>query len=134
MNLNEAVSRACEEPSLLKALTWICVWDADRAVKQAIGNTQAGTRGPGGELWDTCFEICLKAVFDVFSNRKPLSSKINLNNGVISVEERDSSAVHYQPDEITFQMGSVRYPFEEIHRRLKALEGIERVLEVNDGR
>ena len=55
MTLNEAVKRACKEPTLLEALTFICVWECARAVNQAnIGS------------YDTCFKVSLKAVMDAY--------------------------------------------------------------------
>jgi hypothetical protein len=63
MNIVEAAKRACEEPTLLDALSWICVWDSERAIKQALTNYGSGTDGAG---WDTCFKTCLKHVLDAY--------------------------------------------------------------------
>lgn len=57
MNIGDAVKRACKEPTLLDALTWICIWESERVVRQARQNEQ----------WGTCFKICLKSVMDAFS-------------------------------------------------------------------
>jgi len=46
MNIDEAVARACEEPTILKALSWMAVWESERIVVQARGN----------ETWETCCE------------------------------------------------------------------------------
>lgn len=54
MNITEATKRACEEPTLLDALTWICVWESERAIKQAKENSQ----------WETCFRICMESVME----------------------------------------------------------------------
>lgn len=59
MKLNEAVARACQEPTLLDALSFICVWESERAIKQARFNLGSGSNGAG---WDTCFKICLGEV------------------------------------------------------------------------
>ena len=56
MNIDEAVKRACEEPTLLEALTSICIWESERIVKQARTNEQ----------WETCFRICLKEVMEKY--------------------------------------------------------------------
>jgi len=56
MNIAEAVNRACEEPTLLDALTWICIWESERVVKQARVNPQ----------WETCFHICLRLVTEEY--------------------------------------------------------------------
>ena len=63
MNITEAVNRACEEPTLLGAQTWICIWESERAIKQARENYGSGTDGAG---WDTCFGICLKLVTEEY--------------------------------------------------------------------
>lgn len=67
MNITEAVKRACEEPTLSKALTWIAVWETERAVAQAFEWKRTGisTAGHGGG-WDTCFERCFEEVLRVF--------------------------------------------------------------------
>jgi len=62
MNVHEAVARACKEPTLPDALAWISVWENDRAVKQALRNTEQGIRNPDGSLWDTCFRVCFEMV------------------------------------------------------------------------
>jgi len=56
MNITEATKRASEESTLLDALTWICVWESERVVKQARANPQ----------WETCFGICLKLVTEEY--------------------------------------------------------------------
>lgn len=63
MNINEAVEKACKEPTFLEALAWIAVWENDRAVKQAIEHEKTGvsTAGNGGN-WDTLFLFCFKEV------------------------------------------------------------------------
>ena len=69
MDITEATKKACEEPTLVDALTWICVWEGERAIKQARENFGSGANGSG---WDTCFKICLQAVMNVYSQPSPL--------------------------------------------------------------
>jgi len=64
MNINQAVVRACEEPSLLDALSWICVWENERAIRQARENYGSGADGAG---WNTCFRVCLERVLDSYN-------------------------------------------------------------------
>ena len=59
MNIDEAVNKACQQPTLLDALSWIVEWEGDRAVHQALNNYGSGSDGAG---WDTCFRYCLKQV------------------------------------------------------------------------
>lgn len=54
-----AVAKALGEHSLIDALTYICVWESERVVDQAINRHGSGSDGAG---WDTCFKICLQAV------------------------------------------------------------------------
>ena len=56
-NLVEATKRACQEPTLLDALTFICIWESERAIKQAKENP----------TWETCFKISLKSVFENYN-------------------------------------------------------------------
>ena len=52
MNLTEAAEKACKEPTLVKALVFICLWESERIVHQARENP----------TWDTCFEVCIQSV------------------------------------------------------------------------
>jgi hypothetical protein len=63
MNINEAVERACQEPTLDDALSWICVWECERAIRQAkeFFETGISTASPGAG-WDTCFHVCITEV------------------------------------------------------------------------
>ncbi len=78
MTLTEAARKACECPTLPDALAWICVWECERAVRQALHNcrlegdtivvlrnTDAGGRG-----WDTCFMLCIGAVIMEWAREK----------------------------------------------------------------
>lgn len=67
MNLKEAVTRACLEPTLVEALTWIAVWESERVVAQAREFDRTGIRtGAHGGAWDTCFKICFESVMDAW--------------------------------------------------------------------
>ncbi len=57
MNLVEATTRACEEDTLLDALTFICIWESERVVKQARANEQ----------WETCFKHSLRSVMGKYN-------------------------------------------------------------------
>ena len=52
MNLIESVKEACTKPTLLDALTYVAIWESERAIKQAKENPQ----------WETCFRFCFKEV------------------------------------------------------------------------
>ena len=72
MNLQEAVAEACKQPTLVDALSWICVWEGERAVQQAIEFKKTGisTAAHGG--WDFCFTRCIEAVMAVYEGEKGL--------------------------------------------------------------
>ena len=73
MNLKEAVNRACQEPSLVDALTFIAVWECERAISQAREFDRTGVRtGAGDAAWDTCFRFCFSAVMKEWSTRVKL--------------------------------------------------------------
>jgi hypothetical protein len=61
MNITEATERACKESTLLDALTYICIWESERVVKQAREN----------KTWETCFRISLKSVLKSYSTTEP---------------------------------------------------------------
>jgi hypothetical protein len=63
LKIDAAVARACEEPTLVDALSWIAVWESERAIRQAIEwkRTGVSTASHGGG-WDTCFKHCFEAV------------------------------------------------------------------------
>ena len=70
MNINEAVKRACQEPTLLDALSWIAVWESERVVKQAHAFHNTGIRtGADGAGWDTCFKICFERVMEAYGKK-----------------------------------------------------------------
>jgi methylmalonyl-CoA mutase cobalamin-binding subunit len=82
MTITEAVEHACEEPTLVKALVWIAVWDTERAVRQAIEWSRTGistASHDGG--WDTCFEVLFDAVVAKYG------SKYIAFSGVLSPED-----------------------------------------------
>ena len=55
-HITQAVERACQEKSLLDALTWICVWESERIIKQA----KKGLKDADGKGLDTCFRVCFR--------------------------------------------------------------------------
>jgi hypothetical protein len=69
MVLDEAVRTACEQPSLVDALSWIAVWECERAIRQAreFDRTGIKTAGNGG-CWDTCFKTCFEQVIYHYSS------------------------------------------------------------------
>lgn len=69
MTLQEAVGRACEKPTLVEALTYICVLESERVVKQARANPQ----------WETCFMQCIKPVLEVWGANREVGKMSTLN-------------------------------------------------------
>ena len=67
--MSAIVERACEEPTLADALSWIAVWENDRVVRQALRNEKSGERGVDGSQWDTCFKWLFEQVLNKYSYR-----------------------------------------------------------------
>lgn len=62
MNYTEAATKACEQPTFLIALSWMALWECERAIQQALQNEKEGTKNPDGSKWDTCFTVCFQEV------------------------------------------------------------------------
>lgn len=57
MDAAQAIDRACRESTLLDALSWIAVWESERAIRQAKRFFETGERTGHNPTagWDTCF-------------------------------------------------------------------------------
>lgn len=74
MNITDATARACQEPTLVDALSWIAVWESERAIEQARKFFETGVAtGSNGAGWDTCFRFCFQQVMDAWEKRKGFS-------------------------------------------------------------
>ena len=70
MNITEAVEQACKQPTLLDALSYIAVWESERAIQQAKSFFESGVSTAGdGKGWDTCFKTCLGLVLDKYPKK-----------------------------------------------------------------
>jgi hypothetical protein len=79
MNIDEAVAKACLEPTLLDALTWIAVWESERAIQQAKKFFETGERtGSNGAGWDTCFKVCFEKVMQTWKTPSPADADRHL--------------------------------------------------------
>lgn len=67
MNITEAIERACQEPTLIKALSFMAIWENERAVKQALEwqKTDKSTASHSGSH-DTCFETSFKMLLEKY--------------------------------------------------------------------
>jgi hypothetical protein len=54
VNYDEAVEHAKGLPTMLDALVFMAIWEAERAVKQARTSVQ----------WETCFQICFVPILE----------------------------------------------------------------------
>lgn len=59
LNIDEAVKKACEEPTLAKALAWIAIWESERVVRFV--------REHLNQPWDTCFKLCFERVLERYT-------------------------------------------------------------------
>ena len=62
MNIDEAVKQACEEPTLLDALSFIACWECGRTITQSQSNRDMS--------YTTCFKVSLKAVMDAYKGKQ----------------------------------------------------------------
>lgn len=77
MNIVEAANRACEEPTLIDALTWIAVWESERAIQQAKEYFETGVRtGSHGGGWDTCFRISFEYVMKRWEEKERVTKML----------------------------------------------------------
>jgi hypothetical protein len=87
----EALQRALAQPTLELALSFICTWENERAVDQAIN--RPGT-GSNGARWDTCFDHCVREVLKGWSARTPIGTE-----QLLALERRsnmtDDEAIRY---------------------------------------
>ena len=77
MNMTEACLRACEEPTLEEALTWVARWETERVVAQALEwkRTGVSTAAHGGG-WDTCFRVLFeRLLIEWFHGKAPLGPR-----------------------------------------------------------
>jgi hypothetical protein len=73
MNFQEAVDRACEEPTLLDALSWIAVWESERVIPIAHRFLNGEIpRNDNGTGWTTCFKFLIKEVLEQYGQQKTL--------------------------------------------------------------
>ena len=54
MNFKEAIDRACKEPTLDDALSFICIWESERIVKFVKEHPN--------QPWETLFKYCITNV------------------------------------------------------------------------
>jgi len=70
MKQGEILKRACEEPTLIKALSFACLCECERAIKQAHKNLTDNTPDVDGKMWDTCFEFVISQVMENYKEPK----------------------------------------------------------------
>ena len=70
MNLIVATQTAIKEASLADALTWICNWEADRIIHQALEQQRTGVSTAAHGKWDTCFKICIESVMEAWQEKE----------------------------------------------------------------
>jgi hypothetical protein len=63
-NIEDAVKKACKQPTLLDALTYMAIWESGRIVEQAKDNLAMANLGM--KSWDSCFNYCFKKVFEEY--------------------------------------------------------------------
>lgn len=74
--LADMVKIVCEQaPTLVDAISAICIWESERAIKQAFKWKETGesTASHGGG-WDTCFRVCIENVMEAWEEKKARES------------------------------------------------------------
>jgi hypothetical protein len=70
MNIDQAVERACQEPTLVDALSWIAIWETERVIGQALRWKETGvSEASHGGGWDTCFKYCFTRVLTQWATK-----------------------------------------------------------------
>jgi hypothetical protein len=64
MGLPEIVKRACDEKTLLDALTFAAIWEGDRLAHQAMEFQRTGISTAAYGSYDMCFGVTFRAVAD----------------------------------------------------------------------
>ena len=74
MNFQQAIDKACQQPTLLDALSWIAVWECERVIPVAHSFlTDGKPRGSAADQgWDTCFKTLIKEVMEQYGQQKTL--------------------------------------------------------------
>lgn len=71
MNYEQAIDRACEEPTLLEALSWIAVWESERVIPVAHQFLSGKSpRNGDGSGWTTCFKFLFNEVMEQYGQQK----------------------------------------------------------------
>lgn len=64
MNLKEALDRALEEDTVLDALSFLAIWEGERAIRQRDECLRTGTSTASHEgTYDTCYRATFEALF-----------------------------------------------------------------------
>jgi len=71
MNWQDGVRLACREPTIIKALSYIAVWECERVIPQAHRYLNKEIPcGSDGQGWDTCFEFLIKEVMEQYTVKR----------------------------------------------------------------
>lgn len=67
----EAIERAASMPTLVKALSFISLWECERVIplahKALLGETKPNP--VTGQGWDTCFEFLIRKTIEAWNNQ-----------------------------------------------------------------
>lgn len=66
MKLDQILKNALEKPTLVDALSYVAVWENDRAVHEALRNHENKVRTFEGGLWETCFKFLFGEVLKLY--------------------------------------------------------------------
>lgn len=86
-NIDKAIEVAKSQQSLVAALTYLAIWENDRAVKQARENPQ----------WETCFGSTFQRYFDAVEIEKSAEDSI-LDPTALKIQAHVESDMHMYGD------------------------------------
>jgi len=70
MKSGNLLKEACEKSTLIEALSWGCLMESERAIKQAHKNLTNNTPDIDGKMWDTCFEFVITQIMENYKGEE----------------------------------------------------------------
>lgn len=102
-DLARAVGRAVQLPTLADALTYIAVWETERAVRQARENAE----------WDTCFKVCFQAVMKMWQEVQDWRDCHDMAS-VPTSDKGTSDPAIVKPSDVSLPIGSATLPLSSL--------------------
>jgi len=92
----EIIKKACQESTLLDALTYACICESERIVKQVTTNYGSGRDGAG---WDTCFKIYLKEILTRYNKDEEAIKQLRNDFAEVSETLLNNKTIYFKVKE-----------------------------------